>query len=132
MILHPKVVLDQIGHARRGPDGSRIAMGFGSLREQVHHGGFLLCRQLGGYSGAGLGVEGLRAPAPGDLTPMAHRSFAHSQRLRDVLLFPSCLLEFPRSMAPPLPHRRFTHWTALPLVWLLLSYHFLMFLHGGQ
>src|SRR5712691_9333100 len=99
MITDAKVLLDQHGHPRRGPDFAAKPVGSCSFGKQVGQLSQLVLSQFGLRARRRLMTQGLLSLRFGTAYPLTDRPFGHAQRLGNVFLFPTGLIQLPSAQA---------------------------------
>jgi hypothetical protein len=95
MIPHPKRLLHHLSHALRAPDRPSKTEGLGSLCQQGRQRRSWLWTHVWVSPWRGLMPQGFSSLHRGFLEPLAHCPLGHSERLRDLFLFPSLFMPFP-------------------------------------
>lgn len=99
MVAHPKLALDDLGHACGGPDLPAEPERLGPSCQQAWQVGTLLGRQAGRRSRRRAMAQGFWPLPFATAHPLADRSFGDSQRSGNVLLLPSLFVQFPGAQA---------------------------------
>ena len=100
MVSDPKFALDQLGDPGIVPYRSQKPKRFGTFGEQLHQ-SFQVCLAQTRWATAGvLGLQSLDTTGSAAFDPLAHRRRTHAHRFRNVVLFPTRLVQCPSSFSP--------------------------------
>jgi hypothetical protein len=110
VIAHPELAPDHRRHPLGGPDIASEAERLGALRQQQRQLLPLLVRQPRGRAWRHPTLQRLDTALTGAPHPLADRPGGHSQGVRNRLLAPILLLQFPGAQPPPFTP---VHWCSL-------------------
>jgi hypothetical protein len=101
VLRHAKRAPDHLGAARAGPTLPAEALGLGSAREACWQWRHLVGGELGRATRRGMASQGLHAPLPSALEPLADGTRRHAERGRARRLFPAGWFALPGASPPP-------------------------------
>jgi hypothetical protein len=100
MIANRELVLNQLGDAWARPHIPTEAEGLGAFKQQSHKLGTLFGIQPRLGTRGGMRTQGRGTLQGGALEPLANRTLSNTEGLRDMLLSPALLVQFPSSQTP--------------------------------